>query len=247
MVQNVAVLIHVKLKRFDDNTVNIVCSVFQGAIRDFFGQYPSYFSYFKQQETLIKRIYCTFIESPDTQKTPHMIALMIQIDQTDSVSGAIQGMFSRYQDPTMLNLISTPFQEYMEVLKVIPETQTYQAPFLNIFVQNSLTYCPVGQTSNVDRTQCECKPGYEYKTLTCRECIKGWYKSSLGMGLCQQCPIGKTTQSIGSISCVDITNSGENTVNSNSDGNMNIIIGSVVGGVVFIFLIIFGLYFFGSK
>jgi hypothetical protein len=67
------------------------------------------------------------------------------------------------------------------------------------------------------------------------------------MGLCQQCPIGKTTQSIGSISCVDITNSGENIVNSNYDNNMSIIIGSVVGGVVFIFLIIFGLYFFGSK
>jgi len=159
-------------------------------------------------------------------------------------------MFTFYDGYENLNRINSALIQYLEVIKIVPDVSSSKDPFLYSFQQNSIQTCSAGYTSNEDRTQCECRAGYEYVSLNCRECPKGWFKSSIGMGRCQQCPLGKTTQGIASTSCINLVD-GNGTIDDSgsksTESPMPIIIGSAVGGVVFVVLVIFGFYFFGSS
>jgi hypothetical protein len=195
--------------------------------------------YLKRPETLNRRILCRFIPPSSRSNAKSMIVLVVQVetaDQGNSVSNAISGALI-YNTTDVVSL--------MTIISVDPKQQ----PALYSVVNNTEQTCPAGKTPTEDRGSCYCAPGYETsgQTAQCASCNAGYYKANAGPGTCVRCPIG-TTSKIASSMCT--AGSSSSMVNSSAtdsaaaDGasNVPIIAGGVVGGVVLVALLIFGIF-----
>ena len=122
-----------------------------------------------------------------------------------------------------------------------------QQPALYGVVNNTEQTCPTGKTPTEDKGSCYCAPGYETsgQTAQCAACTAGYYKASAGPGACIRCPIGMTSKIASSICAA--SSSSSTVVNSTADSGAGsneipIIAGGVVGGVVLVALLIFGIF-----
>jgi hypothetical protein len=169
-----------------------------------------------------------------------MIVLVVQVetaDQGNSVSNSISS-FLVYNTSEVASLMT------------IHLIEPRQQPAIYSVVNNTEQTCPTGKTPTEDRGSCYCAPGYETsgQTSQCASCNAGYYKAGAGPGVCIRCPIG-TTSKIASSICT--SGSSSSTVNSSTTdstsvddgaGNVPIIAGGVVGGVVLVALLIFGIF-----
>lgn len=195
--------------------------------------------YLRRPETLSRRVLCKYIPPSPRSNGKSMIVLVLQVetaDQGNSVANAISG-FLIYNTTDVASLMT------------ISLIEPRQQPALYGVVNNTEQTCPAGKTPTEDRGSCYCAPGYETsgQTSQCASCNAGYYKANAGPGACIRCPIG-TTSKIASSMCTTGTSS--STVNSSTtdstaaDGtnNVPIIAGGVVGGVVLVALLIFGIF-----
>ena len=196
--------------------------------------------YLKRPDTLSRRILCKYIQPSTRSNGRSMIVLVVQVetaDQGNSVSNSISS-FLVYNTSEVASLMT------------IHLIEPRQQPAIYSVVNNTEQTCPTGKTPTEDRGSCYCAPGYETsgQTSQCASCNAGYYKANAGPGVCIRCPIG-TTSKIASSICT--SGSSSSTVNSSTTdstsvddgaGNVPIIAGGVVGGVVLVALLIFGIF-----
>jgi hypothetical protein len=186
--------------------------------------------YLRQLDTLERRFLCKYI--PPSPRSKSMLIIVLQIENGDSSSLSYM-VDSLTYNTSMISLM-------MDVNLVEPfQIATYTV------INNTENVCPVGKVPTEDRGSCYCAPGYRSSYQLCVGCLSGYYKKLAGPGECIQCPAGTTSKSLAS-ACYS-TSSTENSTNvdgsssGSGDGNLPIIVGGVVGGVVLTAILIFGL------
>jgi hypothetical protein len=186
--------------------------------------------YLRQLDTLERRFLCKYI--PPSPRSKSMLIIVLQIENGDSSS------LSYMVDSLTYN--TSMISSMMDVNLVEPfQIATYTV------INNTENVCPVGKVPTEDRGSCYCAPGYRSSYQLCVGCLSGYYKKLAGPGECIQCPAGTTSKSLAS-ACYS-TSSTENSTNvdgsssGSGDGNLPIIVGGVVGGVVLTAILIFGL------
>ncbi len=154
---------------------------------------------------------------------------MIQVNSADDANS--------YIGSTMQSALSGYNSSFMSILNILPIT----GASVDNVINNTEAICPIGKIPNDIRTACICATGYaSSSTSLCTACAVGFYKSITGYGNCITCPIG-TTSKIASSFCTNIIDGTIATQNAINSSNLPIIVGGVVGGVILVGLLIFGM------
>jgi len=184
--------------------------------------------YLRQLDTLERRFLCKYI--PPSPRTKSMLIIVLQVESGDSSSLSYMVNLLTYNTSLVRSMMDVNLVEPFQIA-------TYTV------INNTENICPVGKVPTEDRGSCYCAPGYRSSYQLCIGCLSGSYKQNAGPGECIQCPSGTTSKSLSSI-CYSTSSTPANSTNldgSDSDSNLPIIIGGVVGGVVLVALLIFGL------
>jgi hypothetical protein len=156
---------------------------------------------------------------------------MIQLNNADDSANNVGG--------SMRSSLLLYNSSYMTISSILPVTGTSMVP--NI-VNNTEAVCPSGKVPNDVRTLCICAPGYaSSSTSLCTQCTSGFYKSNAGFGTCISCPVGTTSKVASSFCFSNIDVSGTSTQSAVNNNNLPIIVGGVIGGVILVGLLIFGM------
>jgi hypothetical protein len=152
---------------------------------------------------------------------------MIQLNNADDAGNDV--------GTSMRMALSLYNSSYMTISKISSTS------VINSIVNNTEAICPAGKVPNDARALCICAAGYaSSSTLLCTQCISGFYKANSGFGTCISCPIGSTSKSASSF-CTKIIDGTVATQNAVNDNNLPIIAGGVIGGVILVGLLIFGM------
>jgi len=210
------------------------------------------FNYFPNKNAVLEKMYCYFVPNKDpgsviVRHGMSFISLMIQVSENDASFNGLQGVYSIFKafkaSSSGLNTLPTSLSTYLDIKEVRPMDKGSETPISATIRSTVKQACNLNEVPNPLRTFCECNAGYRFQGSRCVACQLGWYKPSPGNIECQQCPIGKTTLAIGSSQCVSVSDIGNNNSTQPSQQQsindlLPIIIGSAVGGVVFIIIII---------
>jgi hypothetical protein len=232
LVKNVAMLLNVNLYNYDTTRQltnqmiedDICNDILANNLFTIFSKWN--LDYLSNPDLLRLRYFCKFI--PASYHSSTMFVTMIQLNNADDVGNSIGN--------SMKVALSSYNSSYMTILEIS------QTSIVNSIANNTEAICPVGKVPNDARVLCICAAGYasSSSTLLCTQCIPGFYKPNSGFGTCISCPIG-TTSKAGSSFCTNIldgTVATQSTVNNN---NLPIIVGGVIGGVILVGLLIFGM------
>jgi len=184
--------------------------------------------YLSRPDSLRLRYFCKFI--PVSYHSNSTFVIMIQLNNADDVGNDVGA--------SMRAALSLYNSSYMTILKFLPISGT---SVVNSIVNNTEAICPAGKVPNDARALCICAAGYaSSSTLLCTQCISGFYKANSGYGTCISCPIG-TTSKLASSFCTKIIDGTVATQNAVNNNNLPIIAGGVIGGVILVGLLIFGM------
>jgi hypothetical protein len=171
------------------------------------------------------RYFCKFI--PASYHSNSSFVIMIQLNNADDAGNDV--------GTSMRMALSLYNSSYMTISKISSTS------VINSIVNNTEAICPAGKVPNDARALCICAAGYaSSSTLLCTQCISGFYKANSGFGTCISCPIGSTSKSASSF-CTKIIDGTVATQNAVNDNNLPIIAGGVIGGVILVGLLIFGM------
>jgi hypothetical protein len=202
--------------------------------------------YFMDIGTFQQRFYCKYLESNDILRNYPILLLMIQVDKSDQNLNLINLMSSIdtyiYSSTSSLAVTfsTSNLGKYISINQILP---SLSPTFFNI-LNNTEQLCTVGKTPNEKRIACVCDKGYETSGVRCIACLQGTYKADIGSGICIPCPLGKIS-GIASATCTD-NQEDKGGVNSDDEPNSEnndktfLIIGSVVGGVLFVIIMVYG-------
>lgn len=209
------------------------------------------FPYFNSIQGVIERLYCKYYSNTDSNggrmHGMSFISLMIQVNEGDTlVTSSLYSIYEKFWELNSIsniNTVKTDMTEFIDVKEVRPMDSNQREPKKNKIKSTIMKLCASNQIPNSARTICECSPGYRNQFTRCVPCALGWYKPLQGNDLeCLQCPVGKTTLATGSVQCISNLDVGNNSTQSSEQQSITsllpIIIGSAVGGVVFIIIII---------
>jgi hypothetical protein len=252
-VRNLAVTVLLNLKSGAENyvTQSAICSVFAQQIYLLHASQSQGYNYFSSQQDVLDKLYCNYIPNKNALSSQHgmsFISLMIQINENDANAGlfGIYEIFRtlRSNDPLGINAYATtPLTNFLDIIEVRPMDLNLPFPRQSTIKSTSKIQCSINFVPNSGRTFCECNAGYRYQGSRCVPCQLGWYKSLPGnLEFCTQCPIGKSTSTVGSVQCFSLADAGKNATQESQQQSINdllpIIIGGAVGGVVIIIIII---------
>jgi hypothetical protein len=181
--------------------------------------------YLSIPDLLRLRYFCKFI--PASYHSSPAFVIMIQLNNADDGSNSV--------GTSMRAAMSSYNSSYMTILEISPTS------IVNNIVNNTEAICPTGKVPNDARVLCICAAGYaSSSTSLCTQCIPGFYKPNSGFGTCISCPIGTTSKAASSF-CTNILDGTVATQSAVNNNNLPIIVGGVIGGVILVGLLIFGM------
>jgi hypothetical protein len=236
MVTNLAVRLSVTLRStltvYTATTASVEATICSGILSALSRAFVNAPDYMRRPETLSRRVLCKYIPPPLSHSSNKpMVILMVQVETADrdnSVLNSISSLFI-YNTTSVFSL--------MDVNLIEPT----QAAF-GVVSDNTEKICPSGKTPTDTRISCYCAPGYYSYGEACIGCDAGNFKAFAGPGSCIRCPVGSTSKAASSmctsllLSLLAVSNS------TDSSNNIPIIAGGVVGGVVLVALLIFGVF-----
>jgi len=238
-VTNYAVRIYFSEIKIADNRESLLCSAASQKLLNLFS--TSSVFYLRDQGLFQQRYYCRLIEPDHFLRGNPMLLVMVQVDKVDNSLNLISLMVSAQTYNLQAPAGGPSMESYAVIEQILPST----SPTFSHVVNNSEQLCITGKTPNENRVGCICDKGYEASGVRCLACQQGTFKATAGGGSCVPCESGKTS-GIAASSCT-ATGGGGGNVDLNppksggsSDGNLPLIIGGVVGGVLFVIILVYG-------